>query len=293
MTFLLPFGRATAVAMLVCSLIAPHRAHAHGETLIRIAAVTQQIEAATTNVAQLYLSRGDLHREHQDWTAAEADYAQAAKLEPHLVAVKLCQAALLSDTGRVEAAEALFTKALSESPREGEAFIGRARVRLKLERRKDAIADFQRGIELLPSSEPEYFLRLADALVADGRSAEALRTLDDGIKRVGPLIPLLGNALQIELKQNDLEPALRRVDKILEVAPRKENWLAQRGDILLLSHRPTEAQHSFTAALKAIDALPPRIKQSPAILELISRVRAAITTINAKSVVTGPRLSQP
>jgi tetratricopeptide (TPR) repeat protein len=261
-------------AVVLLSFAAPDRAEAHGETLLRIATMSRRIEAATpAEAAPLYLVRGDLYREHQDWAAAEADYAQAAKLQPSLAAVDLSRARLLAQMGNLEAATAMFTKVLSHSPNEGEAFVGRARMLIKLSRREEAIGDFRRGLEKLSVPELDYFLELAQALQADKRPSEALQVLDGGIKRLGPLLPLQEQALQLELAQNDLDAALRRVERILETVPRKETWLVRQGDILLLAKKPAEAQHSFKAALQAIDSLPPILRQSPSVRLLVEHVR--------------------
>lgn len=251
-------------------------AFAHGETLLRIADLTRQLEGNPTNRVQIYLLRGDLFREHQDWKSAEADYASAAKLQPNLPAVRLGQANLLVDTGRLDAAEALFTEITQEFPREGEAFIGRGRVLIRLNRRKEAIEDLQRGVKLVAIPQPECFLELAQALIAEEQPGAALQTLNEGIKRLGPLVSLQEVALQIELRQKNLEGALQRIDSILKVATREESWLAQKGDILLLAQRPEEAHRSFMLALKAVDALPRRLQQSPAVIELVAHIRSAL-----------------
>ena len=260
-------------------IIRPPAVSAHGETSIRIATLSRKISTATTNVAELYLSRGELHREHRDWAAAEADYAQAGKLKPDLLAVVICRANLLADMDRLAEAEAAFTKVLNQRPEEGDAFIGRARVLLKLNRRLEAIADYQRGIANLSVPDVNCYLELAKALVEEHRSPEALLCLDEGVKRLGSVISLHEQALQLELASNDLEASLRRVDEILKVAPRKEAWLARRGDILLLSGRTAEAQLTFKAALRAIDALPPVLQKSPSVLQLVDRIRSSLGQI--------------
>ncbi|MBA4150000.1 MAG: hypothetical protein H0X66_17960 [Verrucomicrobia bacterium] len=267
------------VTLLAAFLIAaPQRGKAHGETLIQIAATTRQIESATNNAAHLYLQRGELYREHQDWVAAEADYARAANLNPKLVAVDICRAGMLADSGELEAAEALFDKVIARSKDEGEAFIGRARVLMKVNQPQAAVPDFQRGLELLQHPQPEYFLELAQALVGDRKVDAALLSLDAGMRKFGPIFPLQGYALDLELERQNTEAALVRLDSIIELMTRKESWLARRGDILLAAGRSEEAQKSYRAALKSIDLLPPRLQQSPSMVELQARVHAVLET---------------
>jgi tetratricopeptide (TPR) repeat protein len=247
--------------------------------LIQIAAVTQQLQTATNNRAALFLMRGELHRHHQSWAEAEADYAQAAQLDPNLAAVDFCRARLRADSGQLEAARALFDKGLTRCPTNGDAFIGRARVLAKLGQRPPAVADYQRGLELLREPAPDYFLELAQALTSEGQVDEALRSLDAGIKRLGPVTPLQVPALELELGRKNYDAALARLETLLARALRKESWLARRGDILLAAGRPAEARQSYEAALGAVRALPPRLQQAPAVLSLVSRVNAALTGI--------------
>src|SRR5262245_7785095 len=67
---------------------------AHGDLHEQIAAATSQIEKNPKN-AELYLKRGELHRAHEDWDAALADYERAAILNPKLIVVDLARGKVL------------------------------------------------------------------------------------------------------------------------------------------------------------------------------------------------------
>ena len=278
------FHRAGSFAWLggVVALMAllPQQADAHGELLIRIAETTKKIEAATNN-AQLYLDRGELYREDKNWAAAKADYDHAAVLDPNLATVDFCRAKMLDDSGEFESARALFDKILSGNPTDGEAFVGRARVLLKLNQRPAAIEDFQSGLQWLPKPKMEYFLELAQAMAAEGKPEDALRVLDSGIAKFGPLIPLQTLAVELELGQKNRSAAVLRLDTIIERAFRKEDWLAKRGDVLFTAGRLAEAKKSFEEALAAISILPWRLQQGPAMQKLQSHVHSALDKMAA------------
>ena len=267
------------VAVLISALVQPQAACAHGDVHLRILALTRQIEAATNNPARLYLERGELQREHGLWEAAGADYDRAAQLDPDLPGVDLCRAKLLADRGQLEAARAMFDQALQRSPDDGECFVGRARVLVKLGQRPAAIADFWRGLERLREPQPEYVVELAQALTAEGQVEEALRALDEGIRKLGPIVPLQGYALDLELGRKNNDAALARIETILARALRKENWFARRGDILLEVGRTAEARKSYEAALAAVNRLPGRLQQGPAMVKLQAHVNAALAGI--------------
>jgi hypothetical protein len=55
-------------------------------------------------------------------------------------------------------------------------------------------------------------------------------------------------------------------------ANRKETWLAWKGEILMAAGKPQAAQEIFAATLQAIEALPPRMRTSPGMVQLRAEV---------------------
>lgn len=285
-TFTAPASLGSRVALAVVSaivalfaLVMPREVRAHGELLIQIGLVTRQIEATHDNPAPLFLKRGELHREHQDWEAAIADYARAADAAPDLVDVDFRRALLLLDLCELEGARALLDSVLAREPQHGQALIARARALAQSGRRNLAIADFRRGIELLVELDPEIFYELAEALDSEGHADEALRQLDEGIQRFGPTVSLQGYAVELELRRNNVDGAVARLDTLIARAVRKESWLARRGEMMLAAGRTAEARQSFEVALAEIDTLPSRLQTGAAMTDLRARVRAALATI--------------
>lgn len=273
-----------SAAILICCIASPQSVSAHGELLIRIGEATKKIEAATNHLATLYLQRGELYREDQNWAEAEADYSRAAQQDPKLEAGDFCRAKLLDDSGQLEASRDMFNKVIARSPKNGEAFIGRARVLVKLNEPQPATADFQEGLKLLTNPKSEYFLELAQILMTQNKTDEALHTLDSGIKKFGPIVPLQLYALELELARKNTDAALSRLDTIIERAERKENWLARRGDILLAAGRSAEARKSFNASLAAIKLLPMVLQKASPMQNLQSRVQMALDKTAAPSL---------
>ena len=59
-------------------------------------------------------------------------------------------------------------------------------------------------------------------------------------------------------------------------SPRKETWLARKGEILLQADRTNEARTAFKAALDAMDTLPPGRRNVPAMIDLEKHLRAEL-----------------
>ena len=271
-----------SLAFLGLSLFAAAQtALAHGDLHLRILALTRQIEAATNNPAPLYLQRAELHREHADWDAAAADYARATELDPNLPGVELGHAKLLSDSGQLQAALPMFDRAIARWPEDGEAYVGRARLLLKLGRRKEAITDYQRGLDVSIQPAPEYYFECAQQWVAERQVDQALHCLDQGTNKLGPVLKLQSYAVDLELERKNYESALARLDTLIATTARKETWLAKRGQTLLAAGRPVaQARKSFEAALEAINRLPPPLQRGRPMQKLRAEVEAALAGLN-------------
>ena len=261
--------------VLTLGLARPPAASGHADLLALIDIVTKKIESDPKNAA-LYLKRGELYRVHADWKMAESDFDRVAQLDPKLDAVDFCRGKLCFESGQNERARALLDKYLAGQPDHVDALMTRARLLLKLGERKAAANDFTQAIAKASDPMAEYFLERAQAQADDGELEAAVRGLDEGLKRLGPLVGLELYAIDLELAHKDFDGALKRLETISARSERKEKWLARRGEILVLAGRRDEAKISFVAALAAIESLPPRLRQTPAMLDLKKRVNGAL-----------------
>ena len=96
---------------------------------------------------------------------------------------------------------------------------------------------------------------------------------------MGPLVTLQLHAIDLEVKMGKVDQGLKRLEGIAAQSPRKETWLARRGEILKNAGRNKEAAEAFKASLKAIDRLPPSRGRVPAMRELRKRVNAALSEL--------------
>ena len=261
------------VAMLAFAALAGV-AFAHGDLHEQIANVTAQIRKSPDS-ADLYLKRAELHRLHEEWPAAAADYNRAEQLAPTAVATHLGRGKLLLATGRLDEAKAELGKFIAANPGHVDALVTRARVETKRKEPLAAAGDFARAIALAPRPEPEFYLERAQSLAAagDDHIAEALRCLDDGTEKLGNL-PTLGlYAIELDLRRKNFDAALARVEKLSAGSPRKEGWLERRGDILTAAGRPGEARTAYAAASEALRALPAHRRATKATSELEERLK--------------------
>ncbi len=264
------------VGVVVCLVMLSSFAVAHEGLHEQITAVTAKIKRDPKN-ASLYLQRGELYRLHRDWARAAADYDRAERLRPDLKIVDLARGKMLFESGRFQRARVTLDRFLSRQPEHYEGLVTRARVLAKVGLRSDSIIDFSAALAKPQVPDPDLYIERARVTAGDDkRTDEALNGLDEGIKRLGPLVTLQLTAIDLELHRHNYDAALARLDQVTSQSERKENWLVRRGEILKLAGREEEARAAFNAALVAIESLPPAHRQSRAVTTLQLRARSAL-----------------
>ena len=263
-----------AAWVLVLSSAVALPAEGHGALHERIAALSERLEQQPTN-ARLYLQRGELHRLHESWDAALADYDRAAQLDPELEAVDVSRGVLGLEADRPTLALPPLDRVLMRSPDHARARLIRARVLVRLERYEAAARDYSRAIRFLPK--PDHYLERAQALAALGEDhvASAIRGLDEGLERLGPIPTLQLYAVDLELRLRHYDRALARLDPLSGLVG-QPSWLVRRAEILEQAGRPDQARTAYAAALDAVRQLPAHRRQTDAASELESRLLAVL-----------------
>ncbi len=218
--------------------------------------------------AELYLQRGELYARHEEWVHAEANYLRASELDPRLPRLAQARGALELAAGRPASALPLLDHALALDDKDAAALVLRARAHRALKAKTSALADLEAALALLPAPPPELFLERAALLPA----AEAIRSLDDGIARLGEVVTLHLRALALEESIGRIDAALARLDRLAAESERQEPWLKRRGDFLTRAGRNAEARSAYAAALAAIAALPAWLRESPDTVRLAAEL---------------------
>jgi tetratricopeptide (TPR) repeat protein len=216
------------------------------------------------------MARGGLHRMQGHWDAALADFDRAAQLSPYDSTIDFHRGRLYYQAGAYQAAREILDRFLIEHPTHVQALMTRARSLRRVDRPLLAASDYSRALAQIPDPTPVLFLERADALASAGNRylIAAIDGLDEGITRVGPVVLLQSRAIDLEVRAHRFGAALRRIDQILSTMPRKEKWLARRGEVLEQAGRADEAHASYAEALAAIERLPSHVGKTPAVLEL-------------------------
>lgn len=263
---------AAALAALALAWLAP-AAQAHGSLHEQIEAVSARLRAEPRN-AELLFHRAELYREHEEWALAAADYDRVEALAPGQALVHLGRGKLLLSTGDAAAALVQLDRFLAREPAHVDGLATRARARLALGQPGEAAADFASAIAAAPAPDAELYLAQADALMAadEANAPAALAVLDAGSARLGRPVTLGLRAVEVEQRRGNVDAALARLDALRDGLPRQEGWLERRGNINAVAGRDAQARLDWQAAQQALDALPPRLANTPAMRELRARL---------------------
>jgi predicted Zn-dependent protease len=256
----------------------------HGDLHEQIDALTRQIAEHPDN-ATLLLKRADLHRIHGEPAEALKDLDRASKIDPTLRTVDLVRGKVLLDSNQPALAQVALDRFLAQVTNHVDGLVTRARVRIKLGENAKAIDDFSKAISNSPRPDPQLYLDRASLFrsMNPPRLDEAVRGLNEGIEKLGPLVTLELPAIELEVLQNKYDAALQRLDRLAASASRKETWLVRRAEILTKAGRFGEARETFAAALKAIQTLPDELRNKPATRDLEARVRTALAATSRDS----------
>lgn len=274
----------TCLCLVALAVGAAGAVHAHPGIDEQIRALDSQI-AEEPGDARLYLRRGELHRIHRDFDAAEADYRRSLELAPDLRVAELCLGRLRLEEGRPAEARVILDSYLEARPHDADALATRARTLVALNEPLAAARDFGAAIDSAGSdaARPEYFLEQARAFEAAGpeHHADALAALDEGLVQLGEAVTLQLYAIDIELGRGNADAALQRLDRLASRSVRQEPWLVRKASILEAAGRVDEAREAYRQTLAAIQTLPATRRTNAAVARLEDEAREGMNRLEA------------
>ena len=279
-----------ALAMFFCTLIAP-RLQAEDDVAEGLEAVNKRIQASPED-GRLLVERSRLLIMAQNFDQALADLDQANRLTP-LPEIDREKAQVYLAAGWYETGLEHANRHLARFADDVDGYLVRARLNARLGRTGEAGADFGSVLERMKKPTLGLYLERAQVLATqDGAYLnEALNTINQGIKNLGPVVTLENAALEIEMRQGRYDAAIARVDEVTERMPRKDTWLARRGDILVQAGRLAEARRAYQQALDAINKLTPSQRAQLATKELEKQLKDLLEA--SMDLAGRPAVTQP
>jgi tetratricopeptide (TPR) repeat protein len=254
----------------------------HGDVHGRIAELDDEI-AHHPEEAVLRVRRGSLHALDENWLQALSDYESAHRIDPSFPNLDFLRAKALLALEYHERAAALLDSFLSREPGHADAYLIRARANVALARLDRGIEDYSRAIALFEQPAPRYYVERARALIDAGRIDEALGSLREGVRDLGPLASIVEVAVAQEAERGRYEEALRWADQLPPALRHSPRWRMKAGDLADQAGEATRAGHEYRQGLAAIDALPSARQGTAAMMALRTELASRLGKGTASS----------
>lgn len=155
-----------------------------------------------------------------------------------------------------------------------------------------AVADYDAVLNQTNSAAPlpDLFLERAQAQAELKNFSEAVRGLDDAIKKFGETPSFVLPAIEYERQQGAFTNALQRLDRAQKFFD-QESFLALRGEIQLQAGNLREAKNDFADALAALETFSPARRTQSATLE--ARLRNGLKQATVSPIQKPVQKTQP
>jgi len=217
--------------------------------------------------------------------AGEADHALACLIAyPHLTHGHpfACYLAglIYVNAGNDTTALSFYDRALALNPRYAEALEGRARIMQRLERFKEAIANYKALLRIKPAN-AETLYNLGAAHEGAGRRGDALAWYDRALEISPGHSPALAAKALLLYDEGDVDDALETLRASLDADPSNERAWYNCGAILASLGNHAEASKCFGSALRLVPTYGKALYGAATSLHKLERLEEALAACDA------------
>ena len=257
-------------AVWVCLWGGSGLAHAHPGLDARIAAASEAI--ATDASPSAFIGRARLHLEHEDPSAALADLAAALEADGPTEAdrreVRWLRARAAAAAGDHQGALTELNAIQAHDEEGSSALLLRSRALAGLDRPAEALGALQRAMATIEEPSVDQVMELARLHEASGEVGEALRAIDQGLTDHRGATVLRVEAFRLTREHRSAAEALSRHALLPGPLRNSPEYCLERAELLWKSGDDTSARSALAQAHQALDALPERRRDSPAMRAL-------------------------
>lgn len=263
----------------MAAALLPTLAFGHGALHERIAELEAQLISKPDDAA-LHFTLADVYQHHGNWAATLHELTIVDRLAPAQFETNLLRGQALAAGGQMVAAKTALDAFLAAHPRHSLGLMARARVVGALGDRQQAAVDFARAVQVAEVPEPDWIAELARFLELAGRREEALRALDEGLGKLGPIPSLQLEAIELEITASRADAAVARIDAMMKSAPRPEPWMAAKASALARCGRIADSRAAWQGLIAHLAQLPPLERGSHAMSRLAEQAHQALAALS-------------
>lgn len=254
---------------------------AHGDLDIRIQAVTSDIES-NPDSAHLYFVRGKLRFQHEEYDLAVTDINTSMDKGYIHDLQKIYLSKSHYRLQQYDLAEQLLNEFLSEDPDNVVGLKLKGRILFAQENFEASALAFEKVISLTIKSLPENYLEAVLSWKATShpeRYARAVSVLQLGLKKLGPIVTLQNQLIDLHLESGNGHEAIAIQKGIIEKTNRKESAYFKLAEIYLSLKDNEGAKNALEQARSAMTRLPARIRQNKAMRSLEDQIEQHLTNL--------------
>ncbi len=246
---------------------------AHGDLDKRIKKVSKEIKENPSN-PDLYLKRGTLYFQHEEYKKSIKDYKRCSKLGMNSNALNFCYARSYEKQGFHKKALQHLDKVLKSDSLDVKAWRLQGLVLFKEKKYCDAATSYDKVLTHAIAAYTENFLEASKAWehCASIKNDNAVNVILQGIQKLGPLTVFHQRLVELHLSKKDYTSALNFQNKIIQSLTRKEHATYKRALIYQQAGKKAAAQNDLTVALDLIENLPRRFRKTKAIIDLKKKI---------------------
>lgn len=267
-------GVAWKILALLLLIFSPLFAFSHGDLHLRIQEVSKQIEASPDS-SYLYLKRGILYFQHEDFPESLKDLKQCEEMKYSDRLLDLTFAKVYQKLNQYDNSIIFINKILELDPQHVNAWKLKGQVLFEMGQFEDSANAFLVVIKKAIRCFPNNYLDVANSyemMNTEASKREAISIIEKGIEDLGPLITFYDRLVELGLKYEDFELAINYQNAIIGLSQRKESAIYKRGMIFIEMGEIVEARKDFELAKEEFEILSQRLRSTKAMKELKSKI---------------------
>ncbi|MCK5369842.1 MAG: hypothetical protein KAQ62_14880 [Cyclobacteriaceae bacterium] len=272
-----------SLLFLLFSLCFSEYTNAHGDIHERIVKTTKEIKNHPDS-AYLYVKRGKLYFQHEDFNKSISDLKTSQKLGYYSNDQQLLFAKAHAKLDNYLNALNYVDVVLKAEQNSVIAIRLKANILYKQHKYKGAALAFERVLQISKETFPENYIEASlawEMLNTEEGDNNALAIIQKGIDELGNIISLYYRLIELSIHKKDYEAAIKVQNKIIEFSPRKETAYYKLAELQLCNNKKAEALESLTAAKAHFNKLPARIQNTSFMREFMKNINTKETQLNS------------
>ncbi|MET1255013.1 tetratricopeptide repeat protein [Aliikangiella maris] len=242
---------------------------AHGVKHDRVHQLSHQISKSPNN-PQLYIKRGRVYQDSEEYVLAMQDYQQALKLDNNFHEALYWQGYIYSVQGQLELAEKQLLNYLKQQPDSPAGHRTLAKVYEQKNQLNLSIRHFDQAIDVDKKTPPQVYLERTrvQLKIKPLPIVQIEQGLNQAIKNFGAIvtiIELMVESYQHAQQWHKISDAIALLPKSLQQSPQ---WLYKKAFAYQMMNHNRQAKQTFIQVQQQIERLPEHRKNNPAFQQL-------------------------